>query len=291
MKKSGIFCCLFVACILLTVSCKKDLPAQPDLIPALVLGGSFWAPDSNGKMEYLSDLPQGQILSAFPSRDKKAKFVLETKSACSNSRDDEIRNYVHVSAEISGRTDVWVQEDALILNARPVLLVDAMPFAFSINEDQSHFSDSRTTIPANTIVALHEDEISLDYLKVSYLNPSDDKKSLICTGYIPNPHPFLSTSENDFSAIRLYSKASGLPLHEKDAKKALLDEALALENLSPKVRTMIQAERKKLDPPKNVSYERVRIPTSLQGGSKSRYGVNMSELLKGGTEDPWAKQK
>ena len=77
----------------------------------------------------------------------------------------------------------------------------------------------------------------------------------------------------------------------KDAKKALLDEALALENLSPKVRTMIQAERKKLDPPKNVSYERVRIPTSLQGGSKSRYGVNMSELLKGGTEDPWAKQK
>lgn len=245
-------------------------------------------------MNYLSDLPLGQALLAYPNSDKKAKdHLVESKLQCLNTKDTVLRNYVHVSTGEGDGSDLWVQEDFLVLRALPVLLVDSMPFSLSMQDTQSQPSENRLSIPANTIIALHDDEFFLDYLKVSYLDSRDEKNQKVQTGYIPNPHPFFSRASDDLAAIRLYTEANNLSAAEVEAKKALLDSALALTGLSPKVRAMIQAERKKLDPqPKaNVSYERLRIPSSLQGTSKSRYGVNMSELLKGGTEDPWAKRK
>ena len=279
--------------LLLAVSCKKNPPLQPQPLPAVVLGGAFWTLDEDGVMNYLSDAPLGQSVLAYPNKGRQAKDMLvETRLHCSNTSDSDLRNYVHISAGEADRADLWVQEDSLVLQALPVLLVDAMPFAPVIKEDWSQFAESQHLIPAHTIIALHDRDVSLDCLKVSYLDSSEGQKPQIRTGFIPNPHPFLSTAGDDIAAIRLYREAILLPEEKKDAKKSLLDSALALEGLSPKVRAMILAEQKKLTPPKvNVSYERVRIPPILKGASKSRYSVNMGELLKGGTEDPWAKEK
>ena len=111
------------------------------------------------------------------------------------------------------------------------------------------------------------------------------------SGFIENPHPFFSTNADDATAIRLYQDVLALPDEEKEQKKAVLDSALALEGLSLSVRTRIQNARKALDPPPKPTgaYMRLRAPDLSGVRTGSRYGVNMGELLKGGTEDPWAK--
>lgn len=299
MRKTLLFVCLFS---LFVAACKKEPPVQPEPIYAVVLDGAFWSLGADGYMNYLSDVPQGQRLMAYPNTDKKEKdFPAEIRRDCPNTRDSSVRSYVHVFVErpetsddadvVPDMKDVWVQEEAVILQAIPVLLVEEMPFVYSIEENSAQFTESPMSIPANSIIALHDKNRELDYLMVSYRDTAEEFP-IIRTGFIPNPHPFFSSSADDLRAIRLYNQS--LLESEKETKKTLLDAALALE-LSPKTRAMIQSARKELDPPPapkpNVSYERVRIPPMLKGGSKSRYSVNMGELLTGGTEDPWAKKE
>ncbi|MBQ7158336.1 MAG: hypothetical protein IJS09_02780 [Treponema sp.] len=276
MKRS--ICVTFAVFSVFSLLCcknKNDVPPEP-IIPSVMLSGDFFTQDEQGNMIVAFQAEQGQSVLAYPESDK--------------DKNDEKENSYQII--FFDEKNYWVLKDNLVQNASPVVLVDEMPFSQTENADST---DTETRIPTGTIIAVHHTGMWLDYLQVSYLADSEDASArTLRTGFIPNPHPFFSAQADDIAGMRLYQKARALPPEEKETKKSLLDAALSLENLSPKVRAMIQAERTALEPPPapkpNVSYERVRIPTSLQGGSKSRYGVNMTELLKGGTEDPWAKK-
>ena len=108
--------------------------------------------------------------------------------------------------------------------------------------------------------------------------------------------PLYKTLERDTMAADLF-------LREKDEKgyenkKALLEEALALDGVSDAVRSMLQKELDSLVPPPSPvatkpksAFQAVSMPKQLPK-SKSRYSVNMGEMMKtindaGVTEDPF----
>ena len=289
----ALLCSAFFALSL--IGCKKAPEKQSEpIIPAVVLSGGIWTTDENGLFTFVDSLPQGQTVYAYTNVSKK-----ETLSPAEIKRNvtmaDETCNFIHVALKDFGKdasqNDFWVKEENLVLNASPALLMDALPFIPAPSEEPHLFSQASITIPADSIVAIHHPGMWLDELEVTCLLPqNDDTKPVLSTGFIPNPHPSFSTNTDDMTAIRL--RQQSLNAEEPEKKKMLLDLALSL-NLTSKIREKLQAERKSLEPPPkpNVSYERVRIPSTLFGGAKSKYGVNMTELLSGGTEDPWEKKQ
>lgn len=125
--------------------------------------------------------------------------------------------------------------------------------------------------------------------------------------------PLIETLQKDLQEIQialpLYNtrvlddKAAELFIRTKDektyeSKKALLEEALAIEGVSDAVRFILQKELDSLVPPPppvaakpRTSFQAVSIPKQMSS-SKSRYSVNMSEMMRtisdaGVTEDPF----
>ena len=277
-------------------ACKKEIvPVEPN-IPAVVLDGGFWQLNGQNLMEYVMPASKGTAVLAYPNTDEKETSAVQTMRAVHDAAGEEAHDYVHVvfagNAGAADDNGLWVREENIAFPASTVVLVDEMPFVPESQGNSPQFDNAQEKIPANTIIALHRTEMWLDFLKVSWLSPEDNSAehpvSRIRTGFIPNPHPFFSEGQGDVSAIRLLEKSG--ETEDKEEKKTLLNEALALD-LSPKVRASLEAALKELEPPPQpmVSYERIHIPSLLKLSTKSRYGVNMSELLKGGTEDPWAK--
>ena len=108
--------------------------------------------------------------------------------------------------------------------------------------------------------------------------------------------PLHTTREQDAKAAELFMRTKDEKTY--DAKKALLEEALALDGISDAVRTMLQKELDSLVPPPppvaakpKSAFQSVSMPKQLPK-SKSRYSVNMGEMMKtitdaGVTEDPF----
>ena len=287
MKQFGFVLGALVFCALLAVSCKKkiDLPHVPS-VPSVVLAGNLYAETEDGTLQSVGIAETGKNVLAYLNTDLNEQLSIAEIRRAVQVSDDVPADFVHVFSPADD-ADYWVKNDFLVLGASPVVLLEDKPFCPSLTNNPAQFAETKIVIPAHTIVAVHHVASLLDYLQVSWLADGE-----VQTGFIENPHPFFSTNENDAIALRLYREAASLPDEEKEAKKSLLDNALSLE-IAPSMRNLIQPARKALDPPPapkpNVSYERVKIPTTLSGGAKSRYGVNMGELLTGGTEDPWAK--
>ena len=277
---------LAVVSVLVVVGCKeKTIVPQVPSIPSVVLAGDLFARDGQGSVSAVKPAVQGMSVLSYLNTDPKEPFSVAEIQRNAQIADTTL-DVVHVFSADDG-SDYWVQADMLVLNASPVVLLEEKPFCDSLTNDPAQFALTKTNIPAHTIVAVHHVASLLDYLQVSWLSDGT-----VRTGFIENPHPFFSTNVQDAQAIRLYHAANALGDDAKDEKKTLLDEALALDGLSPKIRTLVQNARKALDPPKQTgAYMRLRAPDLSGVRSGSRYGVNMGELLKGGTEDPWAKGK
>lgn len=278
---------LGVAFVLLAAGCKKtgELPHVPS-IPSVVLAGDFLAQDEAGALFPSGVAARGTGVLAYLNADRAAPYSVAEVCRTEPSDGGEALALVHVFSSDDG-TDYWAREEMVVLNASPVVLLEAKPACFALTDDPGQFARADALIPAQTIIAVHHNGMMLDYLQVSWLDGG-----AVRTGFIENPHPFFSTNGNDAQAVRLYQDAAALGDDEKEAKKSLLDRALALDGLSRQVRGMIQDARTALNPPPPKpagAYVRLRAPDLRGVRSGSRYGVNMGELLKGGTEDPWAK--
>lgn len=272
---------------LLAGGCKKTgEPPHVPSIPSVVLAGEFFAQDETGGLMPSGIAAQCTGVHAYLNADPFASYSVAEICRTVPSDGEEPVALVHVFSFDDG-TDYWAHEDMVVLNASPVVLLEAKPACFSLTDDPEQFAQADAVIPAQTIVAVHHNGMMLDYLQVSWLDGG-----AVQTGFIENPHPFFSTNGNDAQAVRLYQDAAALGDDEKEAKKSILDRALALDGLSSQVRGMIQNARTALNPPPAKpagAYVRLRAPDVRSVRSGSRYGVNMGELLKGGTEDPWAK--
>ena len=106
--------------------------------------------------------------------------------------------------------------------------------------------------------------------------------------------PLYSSRDYDLQAADLFISAKEASAVSE--KRALLTQALALAGISRPVRAMLEKELSlAVEPPKapapRTSFQAVSIPRQK---TSSRYGVNMSELMKtvneaGITKDPFAQ--
>ena len=108
--------------------------------------------------------------------------------------------------------------------------------------------------------------------------------------------PLYTTKEQDAKAAELFVRTKDEKTY--DAKKKLLDEALAIEGISGAVQSMLKKELASLVPPPppvaakpKSAFQAVSMPKQLPK-SKARYSVNMSEMMRtindaGVTEDPF----
>lgn len=275
------------AAVLCAAGCRKnsDMPHVPS-IPSVVLAGERFSQDETGGLTESGAFAQGAPVLAYLSADADAPYSAAEVLRGADIGGGETADLVHVFSP-DGGTDCWAREGLVVLNASPVVLLEERPIVGALSDDPAQFSDADAAVPAHTIVAAHHNGMMLDYLQISWLDGGE-----LRTGFIENPHPSFSTGVSDAQAVRLYQETCALAEGEKAAKKSLLDRALALDGLSPSVRRLVQDARTALDPPPPrpmTAQVRLRAPDLRTVRTGSRYGVNMGELLSGGTEDPWAK--
>lgn len=263
-----------MVCVLgaLAASCSRGGGAEKiDDIPSVLFPGTLWAFEDDGSVIDFADNPSISSVRAIvhQSDDKNGSFKkgdIEVKSGVLLNT-ELTSDFIHLA---SGDASFWAQKNQVAVNAlQAVTVMDCVAL---------RGSGESVKIEAEQLVALFNDESSEG-----------------CRIFVPEYGEALSVSSRDFvSAEKIDIKCVAMMAVAKsqkndEDKKDLYTQALSLDPCQA-LKDRIEAALKALEKPRS-SFLRLSIPPLKNSG---RYGVNMSEIMKGlndngVTEDPFMR--
>ena len=186
---------------------QETAPKYTVLVDSVLLDGSYWTLNDEGKMDWVQYLVPGVSVQAYATADPLLNPEYEMIKDAIRTTDGAKRNFYHVYCP-EMREDYWVQEYSIVLNAYPaVIYCEEDGKVASLYKTPDLAATGNRNLDDFTIVAcINEEPDTLTYDRADKFSHVQiyDKKDGTITGYVRNS--FINTEEVMVSYAQMDNK-------------------------------------------------------------------------------------